>query len=107
MMIARLAIGVVCAILVQAATSKPGLLRSEVREIIRPKCGSCHTSSLPTAKPKALTIFDVKRDDWPTTISERQFKAFKGRLNDMSDSLKHEIDVFVKGEIALRRAAGS
>jgi mono/diheme cytochrome c family protein len=78
-------------------------LRDEVRQIIAPKCGSCHTSSLPTAKPGAIKIFDLKRNDWPSTISSQQFEKFKGRLSGESDNIRKKIDKLVESELAQRK----
>jgi hypothetical protein len=82
-------------------------LRDEVREIIRPRCGSCHTSTLPTAKPKAVAVFDLARDDWPRTMSVARLGKFEGRLSSLDDSLKSLVKQFVRDETARRNAPGS
>ncbi len=56
-------------------------LRDEIRELIRPHCGSCHTRGLSTAKPRALAIFDLTETDWPTRMNREQLEhSFTGRL---------------------------
>src|SRR5206468_9738194 len=113
----RLAAGLICAIWVcrdappvehiSAPASDLISLRNEVREIIRPKCGSCHTSSLPTAKPKAVAVFDLTQEDWPGGMSARQLEKFKNRLSSLGDSLTRKVDEFVSNEIARRNTPGS
>jgi hypothetical protein len=91
----------------QHPLTKTSSLRSEVRELIRPKCGSCHTSTLESANPKACSIFDLAKDNWPSTMSVRQLGRFQNRLNSLPDSLKREVAEFVKRELTLRNSPGS
>lgn len=81
-------------------------LRDEVREIVKPRCGSCHTSTLPTAKPKAVAVFDLARDDWPRTMSVARLGKFEGRLSSLDDSLKSLVKQFVRDETVRRKAPG-
>ena len=116
-MLARVVISFICAILIHLNGQQrrgiplppPGhnSLRNEVREMIRPQCGSCHTSTLPTAKQKAVAVFDLAKEDWPTTISEKRFEAFKRRLSSLDNSQKEKVDRFVQEEINHRAPAGS
>ena len=78
-------------------------LKDEVREIIRPDCGKCHTSSLPTAKPKAVQVFDLDKPEWASTMSVHQLEKFGNRLNGLSDTLKSKVMEFVGTEMARRR----
>ena len=78
------------------------LLRSEVREIIRPTCGSCHTSTLPTAKPKAVVVFDLKNEDWSATMQVEQLKKVDTRIKDFSTTEKEKIDKLISAELARR-----
>lgn len=56
-------------------------LQDKIKEWIRPDCGSCHTSSLSTAKPKALQVFDLKYTDWMSRMNKKQLeKTFVDRL---------------------------
>lgn len=89
----------------ETTASTDSSLRDRVREIITPKCGSCHTSTLPTAKPKALKIFDLVRADWPSTMSARQLVAFNNRLNSLEKLEKEIIEKFVAVESTLREQA--
>ena len=43
-------------------------------------CGECHDHRLPTAKAKALAIFDLADARWIEKLSTHQVEAAKGRL---------------------------
>lgn len=43
-------------------------------------CGECHDHRMPTAKPKALAVFDLTDTHWIEKLSPRQVEAAKGRL---------------------------
>jgi hypothetical protein len=96
-------------------------LRGEVRKILldRP-CKECHLGTLITAKPKALKVFDLQREDWPSTMQDRQFAALRGRLSsgmsptagpreaeafDAGTSVLDTVDRFIQAELAAREAA--
>jgi mono/diheme cytochrome c family protein len=55
-------------------------LADQAREIIRPTCGTCHTTSSPQANPKALAIYDLDRPDWGATMSRAQLDSFRKRV---------------------------
>jgi mono/diheme cytochrome c family protein len=55
-------------------------LREQVRELAKPRCGSCHQGSVSTAKPAALAVFDLDTADWSARMAPRQFDAFMGRM---------------------------
>jgi hypothetical protein len=80
---------------------------NEVREIIRPKCGSCHTSTSPSANPRACSVFDLAQDKWQARMNVEQLGKFQNRLTSLPDSLKMKIDKFVKREIAFCALSGS
>ena len=82
-------------------------LRKEVREIIRPSCGSCHTSTLPTAKPKAVAVFDLKSDDWSAGMTAAQLKGFEKRLDKFSESEKVKIGKLLSEETRNETGSGS
>lgn len=76
--------------------------RDEVKQLIAVRCGSCHTSTLATAKPGALKIFDLVRSDWPSPMSERQFAAFRNRLNSLEKHEQEIIGRFIALELSLK-----
>ena len=78
-------------------------LRKNVREIINPRCGSCHTSTLATAKPKAIKIFDLAREDWSGMITKDHFKGLERRLQDLNESDKKMVSEFIRAEPASRQ----
>ena len=47
-------------------------------------CGACHRSDRPTAKPKALAIFDLTREGWLAGMTEPQVKSAIGRMKGIS-----------------------
>ena len=77
-------------------------LRRNVREIIRPRCGTCHTSTLTTAKPGAIRIFDLVRDDWSGMITREHFKGFKRRLRDLNESDGKMVSELIRTELSIR-----
>ena len=81
-------------------------LRNEVRELIRPECGSCHTSTLSTAKPGAVEVFDLVNDDWSATMSGEELNSFRKRLRKLDDSSRTKVEKLVIGELA-QQPAGS
>lgn len=55
--------------------------QDKIKEWIRADCGSCHTSTLPTANKKALQVFDLKFTDWMSRMNQKQLeKTFIQRL---------------------------
>jgi mono/diheme cytochrome c family protein len=61
---------------VEVAEAERPPLRDRTREAVRPHCGECHTSSLATAKPGALAIFDLDQPDWGAAMSREQLETF-------------------------------
>lgn len=78
-------------------------LKNDVRELIRPTCGSCHTSSLATAKPGAVRVFDLAKEDWSVNMSAEQLQSFKRRTTgDFDEEGARKIDAFLGVELARR-----
>ena len=76
------------------------LLRKEVREMVRPGCGSCHTSTLPTAKSGAVAVFDLAREDWSASMTPEHLKGFAKRSRDFHDPAKAKVDQLLAAEMA-------
>jgi hypothetical protein len=38
--------------------------------LVRRGCGECHERHRPTAKPKALAVFDLDAPDWPARLTD-------------------------------------
>jgi hypothetical protein len=49
-------------------------MQDKIKEWIREDCASCHTSTLSTAKPKALQVFDLKFSDWMSRMTKKQLE---------------------------------
>ena len=79
-----------------ASPIAPANLSNDVREIIRPRCGSCHTSTLSTAKPKAVKVFDLAQENWAGTMSSQQLDKFLSRLNSLPESERSKVSKFVE-----------
>lgn len=77
-------------------------LHERVRNIIRPDCGSCHTSTLPTAKPGAVKVFDLAREDWHARMSKDQLESFGRRLRKLEEPARSTVKAFVEREIGKR-----
>jgi hypothetical protein len=83
--------------------------REEAREILTMHCGKCHRSDLPTAKAKALAVYDLTEADWSARMSRPQLEDALGRLRKNSDVPKGEAErfaEFVTAERARRDAEG-
>ena len=79
-------------------------VREQVRGYAKTHCGSCHTASLPTAKPAALAIYDLDAKEWSSTLTAAQLRnGFPRRLNGRLDATgQQELKTFIEGELALR-----
>jgi len=66
----------------QTAVDDLGVLREAAREVLDRNCGECHTSTLPTALPRALHVYDLAQLDWSRRMSDAQLRDAEGRLRD-------------------------
>lgn len=58
------------------------VLREAAREVLDRNCGECHTSTLPTALPRALRVYDLAQLDWSRRMSDTQLHDAEGRLRE-------------------------
>ena len=65
-----------------AAVDDLSVLREAAREALDRNCGECHTSTLPTALPRALRVYDLAQLDWSRRMSDAQLRDAEGRLRD-------------------------
>ena len=88
------------------ATDEHAAVRERIRVEAKTYCGSCHQSSLPTAKPAALAIYDLDRDDWATMLTPARLQnGFPRRLNARLDAQgREQLRRFIEAELALRTA---
>lgn len=59
-----------------APDAERAVLQDRTREIVRPHCGSCHTTSSPQAVPDALAVYDLERQDWGGSMKRDQLGTF-------------------------------
>ncbi|HXG01649.1 MAG TPA: hypothetical protein VNL69_12715, partial [Bacteroidota bacterium] len=65
-------------------------------------CGSCHTSTLMTAKASAVRVFDLARETWASTMSPEQLESFGRRLRKLTEPARKKVEVFVEEELKRR-----
>ena len=58
-----------------------------MRDLLVTPCGSCHRSTLPTAKPRALAVFDLEEKVWYRHMTDDQIRELARRAR-----LSKEID---------------
>jgi hypothetical protein len=63
--------------------------RDPMRELLVLPCGSCHRSSLATAKPRALAVFDLDETVWDRHMTDDQVRemARRARASKEIDAL--------------------
>ena len=90
-----------------ADVDRPALL-DRTREVVRPHCGTCHTTSSPQAVAEALAIYDLDRADWGAAMSEKQLTTFRrsiARKLEPGSTEQADIDAYV-GDLLARARAG-
>ena len=87
-----------------ASPAGAATLRERMRAIAKTHCGTCHQSTLATAKPAALAIHDLDSPEWPATLTRAQLEGgFTRRLNArLDDEGKSLLRAFVAEEAARR-----
>ena len=58
-----------------------------LRDLLVGPCGSCHRSSLATAKPRALAVFDLEEKVWHRHMTDDQIRELARRAR-----LSKEVD---------------
>lgn len=81
-------------------------LRQDVRSILRPGCGSCHTTGLPTAKPAALAVFDFKEESWSAPMTIEELEGLAARSKDLGEVPRSKVELLVSAELARREPGG-
>jgi hypothetical protein len=85
-----------------AASPAANPFADQVRDLLVPTCGRCHLSTLPTAKPAALAIFDFALDPWYSEMTTEQLEGFDRRVqgsDEMDEDAKALVGRFVRCEI--------
>jgi mono/diheme cytochrome c family protein len=86
------------------APAEHAALRDRVRGYAKAHCGSCHQSSLPSAKPAALAIYDLDSESWAAMLTVARLQnGFPRRLNaHLDDAGRQQLRSFIQSELALR-----
>jgi len=75
-----------------AAADPREATRRTAHDVLAQHCGECHESHRPTAKPKALAIFDLDQPDWPSRFDEHKYNS---ALSGWRTSPKPRADAFI------------
>ena len=70
-------------------------------------CGKCHQSSLPTANPKALEIFDLDKTPWYSTVSDKHLESISKRLSTKSGVSDSERKAILDFIASIRKDSGT
>jgi hypothetical protein len=84
---------------VVAAADPREATRRAAHDVLAEHCGECHESHRPTAKPKALAIFDLDKPDWPSRFDDHKYKAALMRLASKSDAARDTFIAFRDAEL--------
>jgi hypothetical protein len=74
--------------------------RRAAHDVLAQHCGECHESHRPTAKPKALAVFDLDTPDWPARFDDHKYQAALMRLATKSDAARDAFIAFRDAELA-------
>jgi mono/diheme cytochrome c family protein len=82
-----------------AAADPRDATRRAAHDMLAQHCGECHESHRPTAKLKALAIFDLDKPDWPSRFDDHKYKAALMRLASKSDAARDTFIAFRDAEL--------
>jgi hypothetical protein len=77
-------------------------VRDDAHRVMSARCGECHESHRPTAKPRALAIFDLDHPDWPTRFDDHLFEAGLMRFSSAPEPDRAAFVAFRDAELAAR-----
>ena len=83
-----------------AAVDPRDATRRAAHDVLAEHCGECHESHRPTAKPKALAIFDLDKPDWPARFDDHKYKAALMRLSSKGNAARDAFIAFRDAELA-------
>jgi len=84
---------------VVAAADPRDATRHAAHDVLAEHCGECHEGHRPTAKPKALAVFDLDKPDWPSRFDEHKFNSALKRLAGKSDAARDAFIAFRDAEL--------
>ena len=85
---------------VVAAVDPREATRRAAHDVLAEHCGECHESHRPTAKPKALAVFDLDKPDWPARFDDHKYKAALMRLSSKGNAARDAFIAFREAELA-------
>jgi hypothetical protein len=74
--------------------------RRTAHDVLAEHCGECHEGHRPTAKPKALAVFDLDQPDWPMRFDEHRYQSALRRLASKSAAAREAFIAFRNAELA-------
>jgi len=74
--------------------------RRAAHDVLAEHCGECHEGHRPTAKPKALAVFDLDQPDWPMRFDEHRYQSALRRLTSKSAAARETFIAFRNAELA-------
>jgi hypothetical protein len=80
---------------VDPLAERPNPWSEKVRSMLVIPCGSCHRSTLPTAVPGALLVFDLDKPVWHRPMSGDQAQELRRRAEKLES-----IDAFDRDDLA-------
>src|SRR5262245_118608 len=83
-----------------AAVDPRETTRRAAHDVLAEHCGECHEGHRPTAKPKALAVFDLDQPDWPSRFDDHKYQSALKRLAGKSDAARDAFIAFHDAEVA-------
>ena len=77
-------------------------IRDAAHRVMSARCGECHESHRPTAKPAALAVFDLDQPDWPARFDAPRFDAGLRRFSDAAAEERQAFVALRDAELAAR-----
>jgi hypothetical protein len=86
--------------------AKSSQLDAAVRQLVEERCGRCHNSTRETAKPAALKVFDLNKDNWTASMADRQLPIVLDRLKSVNVAPEKlgQVEEFINGKLEERGA---
>jgi hypothetical protein len=84
----------------RAAADPREATRHAAHDVLAEHCGECHEGHRPTAKPKALAVFDLDKPDWPARFDDHRYQAALMRLAKKPTAARDAFIAFRDAELA-------
>jgi hypothetical protein len=81
--------------------------RAQARGVLKSaRCGQCHDSSISSENARALAVYDLVDEDWPSRMTETQLPKLLTRLKGAPKADQKIVREFIAAELKGRVAAG-